>query len=360
MNDQRVANLARILVRYSIRARKNDIVVVRAAVPAQPLVLAVFEELLRAGAHPVVRMEPSGTSEAFFKLAKPHHLSTITPLQRAEAAKMDASIRILADENTRSLSAVAPRKQAAFSRTMRPLRNITLKKRWVLTLYPTQAYAQDAEMSLREFEDFVFATTFADHKGPIGQWKKLAAMQVRLIHRLRRADEVRIVGPQTDLRLSVKGRTFINSNGVYNMPSGEVFTGPVETSADGHIAFDFPVCVGGREINGVRLVFRKGRAVEASATKNEKYLLVMLDSDPGARRLGELGIGTNRMIQKFIKNILFDEKIGGTIHVALGNSYPETGGKNVSALHWDMIKDLRKGGAIYVDGKLFQKDGKFV
>jgi aminopeptidase len=160
--------------------------------------------------------------------------------------------------------------------------------------------------------------------------------------------------------MSVKGRTFINSGGTYNMPSGEVFTGPVEDSAEGHIRFDYPVCHAGREVDGVRLVFRKGRVVEASATKNEKFLLAMLDMDTGARRLGELGIGTNYGIRKFIKNILFDEKIGGSIHLALGQSYEETGGKNQSALHWDMIKDLRRGGALYLDGKVFQKNGTFV
>jgi aminopeptidase len=243
---------------------------------------------------------------------------------------------------------------------MRPIRQAIMRKRWCLTLYPTQAYAQDAEMSLREFESFVYATTFADQPDPIRQWKKLSAMQQRLIGRLRGADEIRIVGAGSDLKFSVKGRTFINADGRNNMPDGEIFTGPVESSAEGFISYDFPVCVGGREVDGVRLAFRKGKVVEASAAKNEKYLLTMLDCDAGARRLGELGIGTNRMISKFIKNILFDEKIGGTIHLALGNGYPETGSKNISALHWDMIKDLRRGGAVYVDGEVFQKDGRFV
>ena len=170
---------------------------------------------------------------------------------------------------------------------------------------------------------------------------------------------MRLVGPDTDLTLSVAGRTFINSDGHHNMPSGEVFTGPVEDSAEGRIAFDYPVCEGGREVDGIRLVFRKGLVVEASATKNEAFLRAMLDMDPGARRLGELGIGTHFGIRRFIRNILFDEKIGGSIHLALGRSYEETGGRNRSALHWDMIKDLRRGGAIYVDGKVFQKDGRF-
>jgi aminopeptidase len=177
---------------------------------------------------------------------------------------------------------------------------------------------------------------------------------------LRGAREVRIQAPGTDLKMSVRGRTFISSDGRHNMPSGEVFTGPVEDSAEGFIEYDYPVCHAGREVDGIRLVFRAGRVVEATARKNGDFLATMLDMDPGARRLGELGIGTNRRIQRFIKNILFDEKIGGTVHLALGRSYPETGGRNESGLHWDMIKDLRRGGRLFVDGRLFQKDGKFV
>jgi len=360
MTDPRIDNLARILVRYSTKARKGELVSVHGSSQAEPLVLAVYAELLRVGAFPVVRMTPDGIAEEFYSLAKPHHLSTITPLQRAEVRHLDATIRIIADANTRSLSGADPRKQAVLTKTLRPLRKKMLEKRWCLTLWPTNAHAQDAEMSMREFEDFVFAATFADRRDPVAEWKKLSAMQARLIRKVRGARRVRIVGPNTDISMSLEGRTFINSDGTHNMPSGEIFTGPVETSAEGHINFDFPVCVGGREIDGVTLVFRKGRVVEAAAKKNEKYLLTMLDIDRGARRLGELGIGTNRMIQKFTRNILFDEKIGGTIHLALGNSIPGTGGKNRSALHWDMIKDLRKGGAIYIDGKVFQEDGKFV
>jgi len=360
MNDPRIDNLARILVRYSVKARKGELVAVAGDSPAESLVMAVYRELLRVGAFPVIRMMPAGVAEAFFTLAKPHHLNTVTPLRRAEVRHLDAAIRIRANANTRSLSGIDPRKQAALAKTLRPVQQAMLRKRWCLTLYPTNAHAQDAEMSLREFEDFVFAATFADRDDPVGQWKKLSAMQARLIRKVRGAREVRIVGPDTDITMSVEGRKFINSDGTHNMPSGEIFTGPVETSANGYVNFDFPVCVAGREIDGVTLVFRKGRVVEASAGKNEKYLLTMLDMDPGARRLGELGIGTNRMIQRFTKNILFDEKIGGTIHLALGHSIENTGGKNKSALHWDMIKDLRKGGAIYVDGKLFQQDGEFV
>lgn len=360
MKDKRIQNLAKVLVRYSARAKSKELYTVDGTVEAEPLILAVYEELLRIGAYPLVRMSPRGASESFFKLAKPHHLDELAPYQQMLVDQLAGTIYIDSSPNTRALSAVDPKLQARLSKTTKPLREKIIKKKWCITLFPTQAYAQDAEMSLSDFEDFVYSATFCDREDPIGEWRKLAARQEKLIKKLRGAREVHIVGPETDLTMSVKGRKFINSAGLYNMPSGEVFTGPVENSANGHIRFDYPVCHAGREIDGIRLVFRKGRVVEATATKNQDFLLAMIDMDKGGRYLGELGIGTNFGIQKFIKNILFDEKIGGTIHLALGQSYEETGGKNQSALHWDMIKDLRKGGALYVDGKVFQKNGKFV
>ena len=360
MKDLRIESLAKVLVHYSIHAKPREIIAVDGSTVAEPLILAVYEQLIRAGAYPFVRMSPDGASQLFFQHGKPHHFDRLTPLQKAIVEHIDGSIYIDSSSNTRALSGVDPKKQARVSRTTKPLREKMMKKKWNLTLFPTQAYAQDAEMSLRDFEDFVYHATFADQKDPVAAWNKLAARQQKLIGKLRGAKQVRIVGPETDLTLSVKGRTFINSSGHHNMPCGEIFTGPVETSAEGHIRYDYPVCHAGREVDGVRLVFRRGKVVEASAEKNEKFLLTMLDMDPGARFLGELGIGTNYGIQRFIKNILFDEKIGGSIHLALGQSYEETGGLNQSSLHWDMIKDLRKGGALYVDGKLFQKDGKFV
>jgi len=273
---------------------------------------------------------------------------------------MDATIRIASEGNTRELSNVEPGKQTLMARTMKPVSDIVRKKPWVVTLFPTSAYAQDAEMSLGDFEDFVYAAMFADEDDPVAAWKSLRKRQDKLIASLAGAKDVRIVGRGTDIRLSVRNRRFLNSDGHRNMPSGEIFTGPVENSAEGFIEYDYPVCSAGREIDGIRLVFRKGLVVEATASKNQDFLRAMLKADAGASRLGELGIGTNVRIQRFIKNILFDEKIGGTIHLALGQSYAETGGKNMSAIHWDMIKDLRKGGVIFVDGKVFQKDGKFL
>jgi len=359
MADPRVENLAKLLTRYCVRAKRKETVLITSTSSAEPLVLATYEQLLRAGAYPVVHMLPEGASESFFKHAKPHHLDEIPAHHKTLIRQLAGSIYIDGCANTRELSEIDPKRQARVSMARKPLRKIMMAKKWCITLYPTTAYAQEAEMSLRDFEEFVYGATFADTDDPIAEWNKLKKRQDDMIRKLTGARTVRIVGPETDLTMSIAGRVFINSPGTHNMPSGEIFTGPVENSAEGFIKYDFPVCHAGREIDGIRLVFRKGKVVEATADKNETFLRTMLDMDPGARRLGELGIGTNYGIRTFIKNILFDEKIGGTVHLALGESYEETGGKNRSALHWDMIKDLRQGGVLYVDGKVIQKDGTF-
>lgn len=360
MADPRVEKFAKLLAHYSIYAKKGETIGVEGPDTTAPLMEAVYEELLRAGAFPVVRMTPARLTEIFLKQGQDLHFDQLPPFELAYAKAVDGTIRIMGSNNTHALSSTDPARMARFAKTRKPVRKILLAKKWSLTLFPTEAYAQDADMSLREFETFVYEANLLHLDDPVAAWQAEEARQKKLIAKLRQADQVRIVGPDTDLTLSVKGRTFIPSVATHNVPSGEIFTGPVETSAEGYIRYDFPVCEGGREIEGIRLVFRQGLVVEATAEKNQDYLRKMLDMDPGAKRLGELGIGTNYGIQRFIKNILFDEKIGGTIHLALGESYAETGGKNKSALHWDMIKDLRKDGALYVDGKLFQKNGKFV
>jgi len=374
MTDPRVAKMARLLVRYCGKIKKGETVLVRASTSAEPLVREMGREILRAGAHPMLRLSPEGFGPIFYAEASKEQLAHVSKITLYEARNIDHLFNIMSDTNTRALTSVPPRKQAITERARRKISDIIMAKgRWTLTLFPTAAYAQDAEMSLAEFEDFVYSTVFADKRDPVAEWKKVARFQARLIRRLRRADEVRIVGPDTDLKMSVKGRIWKNSDGHFNMPSGEVFTGPIETSAEGYIRYTYPVCYRGKEVDDVRLVFRKGKVVEAHAKKNNALLQTMIKIDPGAKRLGELGIGTNYGIKRFVKNILFDEKIGGSVHLALGMSYTETGGKNRSALHWDMIKDLRRGpsdpdgprgsrrgGQILVDGKVLQKNGEFL
>jgi len=232
--------------------------------------------------------------------------------------------------------------------------------RWNLTLFPTEGVAMDAEMSLAEYEDLYYGACLVDADDPIAEWRKVAERHERLVEWMKGRNEVHLEGEGTDLILEVGGRTFIPANGDHNFPDGEIFTGPVENSANGHVRFSFPVVTAGREIEDIRLVFRDGKAVEATAARNEDYLIQTLDTDPGARYLGEFAIGTNFDITRFIKNILFDEKIGGTVHMALGAGYPLTGSTNKSAIHWDMICDLRDGGQIDIDGVPFLRDGRIV
>jgi aminopeptidase len=214
-------------------------------------------------------------------------------------------------------------------------------------------------MSLRAYADFVYGAGLLSEPDPVAAWQKLKDRQDRLIEWLQGKSAIRITGPGTDLSLSVAGRTWVNDDGHFNFPGGEIFTGPVEDSVNGEIRFTYPGFYGGREVTGIKLVFRDGSVVDASAQTDQAFLDQMLDMDEGARRLGEFAFGTNPGIQQFTKNTLFDEKIGGTLHMALGRSYPETGGVNESALHWDIVFDLRQGGEVMVDGEQFSKDGVF-
>jgi len=360
MTDLRTSRLAHLLVNYSRNVKRGHKVMIGGPTAAEPLLLELGRAVLRRGGHPMYRMSPDRAAEVFYAEAKPAQLRFLPDSAMAAAKEADHILRVIAETNTQALADVAPKKQTTVQKARRPLQDAVLSKNaWTLTLYPTEAYAQDAGMSLEAFEDFVYAACRVDAEDPVAEWKKAKAFQQKIIRRLRGADEIHIVAPDTDLTLSVKGRTWKNSFGSHNMPDGEVFTGPVETSAEGEIRYTYPVCTRGKEVVDVRLEFEGGRVVRASAEKNEAFLKTMLRTDEGASRLGELGIGTNYGIQRFVKNILFDEKIGGSVHLAVGRSYEETGGKNKSAIHWDMICDLRRGGYLEADGKVVQADGRF-
>jgi aminopeptidase len=268
-------------------------------------------------------------------------------------------------DNTRTLSGVDPARQQIARTAGQELMQTFMQRsaagefRWVGTMYPTNAQAQEADMSLADFEDFVYSACFVDKEEPVAEWQKMSAMQQQLVDWLVGKKDVKVQGPNVDMTLSIAERTFINSDGQKNMPSGEIFTGPVEESVNGWVRFTYPAIFSGREVEGIELRFEDGKVVEASAKKNEAFLISVLDTDPGARYLGEWAVGTNNGIQRFTKSILYDEKIGGTIHMAVGNGYPETGSKNKSVVHWDMICDMRDGGKIWVDDELFYDSGKF-
>ena len=353
--------LARVLVDYSVEAREGEQVVVFGEVGAEPLVKAIYTRLLQVGAVPVLQLAIPGLQELFFEHARDVHYASIPSIRRFVAEEADAEIGIKAPSNTRALASVDPAKQQALAELNRPLSETMLQKnRWMLTLFPTAALAQEASMGLEEYEDFAFSAMGLDEEDPVRYWQEKSGEQAKLKERLEEARELRLVGPGTDLTLSVEGRTFVNSAGRRNMPCGEVFTGPVEDSANGHVSFGVPAAIGGREVAGVRLRFEDGKVVRSEAEKGGEYLESLLDTDAGARFLGEIGIGTNYNIGRASGNVLFDEKLGGTVHLAVGRSYKETGGRNDSSVHTDLVCDLRSGGELYADGELIQKDGRFL
>lgn len=366
MKDPRVQRLAEVLVCYSTAVRPGDKVLIRGEALAVPLIREVYAQVLQAGGHPLVWAEIPGMQELFYKYASDEQLQFIQPPLKLIAEGFEVSINIRGAANTKALTNVDPERIVLEQQAHRELMETFLRRaasgelRWTLTLFPTDAHAQDAEMSLAEYEDFVFSACLPDSADPVSWWQRLSAYQAQVVDYLRGKNQVRIVGPDTELTLSTAGRTFINDDGRHNMPGGEIFTGPVEDSAEGHVSFSFPAVTQGREVDGIKLWFEKGRVVRATARKGEDFLLKMLDTDDGSRYLGEFAIGTNTGITGFTRNILFDEKIGGTFHLAVGAGYPETGSRNQSSIHWDMICDLRQGGEIYVDDVLIHRDGKFV
>jgi aminopeptidase len=366
LRDPRVAALAKILVGYSTQVKEGETVAIDGSNAAEPLLLAIYEEVLKAGANPILNVALEGQSVSFYRHATDAQLEWISPIAEWMVDNVDVRIAVGADANTRELSAVAPerqtRRQAAVGELMARMmdRSAAGEFRWCYTLYPTNAYASEAEMSLADFEDFYFAACLADDGDPLTAWQRASAETHRLADWIDGHREVRVTAPGTDIVLGIEGRTFIPCDGRHNMPDGEFFTGPIEDSVEGEVAFSFPAAYGGREVGGVRFRFEGGRIVEASAERGEEILVQMLDADDGARRLGELGIGTNYAIATGTKQILLDEKIGGTVHLAIGKGYPETGSTNDSAVHWDMVLDLRQGGSIVVDGEELQRDGRFV
>jgi aminopeptidase len=365
VRDPRVANLARILVGYSTKVSEGETCVIEGPSAGEPLIAAVYEEVLRAGGQPVVSMSFEGQPATYFREASDAQLEWVSPLSKWAAEEADCRIAIGADTNTRQLSGVAPERQSRRQGATRGLMKATMERaargehRWVYTIYPTNGYASDAEMSLADFEDFYFRACLADDRDPLGAWKRASEECHRLADWVQEHEEVRISAPGTDLRLGIAGRKFIAADGEHNMPDGEFFTGPVEDSAEGEVSFHLPAVVGGREVAGVKLRFEAGKVVDASAQRGEEFLIDMLDTDDGSRRLGELGIGTNYGIDRGTRDVLLDEKIGGTVHLAVGASYPETGGVNESAVHTDLVCDLRQGGRLEVDGQLLQEGGKF-
>ena len=366
MRDPRAEALAKILVGYSTEVKEGEVVSIDGDAAAEPLLLAVYEQVLKAGANPVMNVALDGQGAVYYKHASDAQLEWISPTSEWLLDNVDVRIAVGATTNTRELSGVPPERQTRRQQATGDLLGRAMERsakgefRWVYTLFPTNAYAAEAEMSLADYEDFYYGACLADDPEPLTAWKRASEECTRLAEWIEGHEEVRVVAPGTDIRLGIAGRKFIPCDGRHNMPDGEFFTGPVEDSVEGEVSFHLPATIGGREVAGVKLRFEAGKVVDASAERGEEFLIQLLDTDDGARRLGELGIGTNYAIDRGTREVLLDEKLGGTVHMAVGRSYPESGGENESAVHTDLVCDLRLGGKLEVDGETMQEDGRFV
>ncbi|MGE0608822.1 MAG: aminopeptidase [Pirellulales bacterium] len=367
MNDPRLQKLADVLVNYSTAVKPGDIVRLTGAAIARPLLVELYRAVLRAGGLPRVNVTLDECAEIRLMEGNDTQLRWEDPIELHELDTIDVSISMWGQENTKALSGVNPARQALVSQARRKYMARFMQRfgegqlRWCGTMFPTHSSAQDAEMSLASYADFVFRAGLLHLPDPAAAWRDISVGQQRVVDFLNGKSEIHFTTPQgTDLRLGIAGRKWINCDGHENFPDGEVFTGPIEDATEGVVCYSFPAVHGGREVDGIRLEFKQGRVVDASASKNEEFLISMLDQDAGARVLGEIAIGTNYAIQSYSKNTLFDEKIGGTFHAAVGAAYPESGGVNQSGLHWDMVCDLRRGGRITADGELISENGKFL
>jgi aminopeptidase len=351
---------AALLCDWCLEVQPAQQVLVRTTEHAAALVRSLHRALLEREAWPVIRMTPAELAADFYRHARDTQLRSFAPLELIETESVDADLVISAPANTRALAGVDPALISRSARARAPIAEARMSSRWCTTLWPTASLAQEAGMNESDYRAFVTRALFLDRPDPPAAWRELSARQARLIERLSPAREIHIEAPGTDLRLRVDGRTWINSDGKRNMPSGEVFTGPLEESANGTVRFTIPSSPRGVAVSGVELTFEDGKVRSATAEQGEDYLRTALGSDPGASYLGELGIGTNTGIDRATGSILLDEKIAGTVHLALGRSYRETGGKNSSSLHWDLICDLREGGRISADGQVVNENGRFV
>jgi len=364
MTDPRVEKMARVIADYSLALAPGQLVLLTGEPAGYPLLRAVYELAIRAGAHPEVKTLYPELDEIRLREGNDAQLLFLSEAALFEAGKIDARLYVRAPDNVRTAAGVDPARQVLVSRGRKPLLDRYMERRVrgelasCLTQYPTDGLAQLAGMSLAEYEQFVFRACFVDRDDPVGAWRELSRRQQRYVDRLDRARELRFEAPDTDLTVSVAGRKWINSDGKANFPSGEVFTSPVEESARGIIRFDMPALFHGQSVEGILLEFRDGVVVSSRAERGGEFLERMLGTDQGASRLGEVAFGLNYGITRATGSILFDEKIGGTIHLALGACYPQTGGSNQSAIHWDMIRSMTPG-RVFADGEVIYEDGRF-
>ena len=356
---------ARLLVHYSVGVQPGWKVEIRGNPLGEPLLKEVYREVLKAGGFPHMKLGMEALTPLLIGEGSDEQIGYQWPTDREEAKEIDARISIGSSGNPRLLAGLPSDKVALLRKASEPLMEITFDRTnkgeftWVGTLFPTEAQAKEAGMSLPEFEEFITKAGHMDEEDPVLFWRQFGRAQEQLAQVLNKGKEIHFLAPDTDLKMSVLGRTWIPCSGTLNFPDGEVFSAPIEESVEGEIRYRFPTLYQGVLVEDIRLKFSSGVVVDAQAAKGEEHLLALLDLDEGARTVGEVAIGTNYAIQRHTKNILFDEKIGGTIHLALGRGYPQTGSRNLSALHWDMVLDMRQGGRILLDGETIHENGLF-
>jgi aminopeptidase len=366
MHDPRYNRLAQLVVERSLDLQGGQVLRIDGSTAAAPLILALHRAAIGRGANAYAGVELEVFKELLIAEGSDEQLDFVSPIELREADRIDAVVTIWAETNTRASSRLDParhRRQIAAERQYAMRRRDRVSRgelRWCGVLSPTNAHAQDAEMPLSDYEDFVFRACHVADDDPIGHWRGVAAKLEARAEELGSVRELRIVGEDTDLTVLVEGRRWRAAHGLRNMPDGEVFTSPVETGVNGTIRFRFPALFEGREIDDLRLRFEQGRVVAAEAAHGAGYLNALLEMDAGSSTIGEIAFGLNYEIDRFTRNILFDEKIGGTMHLALGMGYEELGGTNRSSLHLDLICDLRRDGEVYADGELIWRAGRFL
>lgn len=361
MVNDLASRLARLLVQYSVNVQRGEVLYIEGSSEAIPLLNEIYRETLRAGGHPITKVIPAGQKYILVSEGNDEQLTWENPFDLDVVKKVDIGIRIYADTNTREFSNISPDRlqkaamgSAGFMRTFF-MRSGSPDFKWCVLPWPTTAQAMDANMSNEEFAALIEHACLLDQPDPVAAWQQISKEQQRFCDFLETVDRLRIVSRETDLSMSIQGRKWVNFDGHKDLPDAEIFSAPIETSVNGYVFFPFK----GRNIEGIHLTFKDGEAMEYRCEKGQEYLDRTMQI-PGIRRIGEIGIGTNYGHQNFVNNILFDEKMGGTIHLALGSSYPETGGTNTSDLHWDLLVDMRQHGEMYADGKLVYQNGKFL
>jgi aminopeptidase len=367
MSDPRVQSLARLLTNHCISVKQGDRVLIQAISVAEPLVLSLLEAVLQAGGHPHLLVYPDRFMEVFARHAHEHQLSFTPTFELMAYTQFESRIWIRADVNTREATNIDPQRDRLWTASYEPVIKAQFERegkgefRRVTTMYPTQAYAQDAHMSLGELEEMFFRACHVQNPedDPVAFWESMAKDHAAILRTLQGHRQVRLQSPDCDLRFSIEGRTFLSASGIVNMPDGEIYTGPVEDSANGRICFTYPSILDGVEVAGVELVFKDGAVVESRAKVGDPTLRQRLQLDEGSTRLGEFGIGTNYGVVTPSGMSLLDEKIGGSIHLALGAGYPETGSSNKSGYHWDLVTDFSHEAEISLDGDVVYRNGKF-